>query len=147
MFLEQFDFNQSSPITTIQLYPSDYELALKQLLVIYGDRHSDKLVFYWNNGYRDLVKLSLETHHLKYSRTTSIETYDNPLLLIQEKKLPAGLYIFDNLLDFDLLSLEDKSIRESQIYNCANRLVHQPEVRIILLLEKQFLPFLLLDVG
>ena len=135
MLRQQLDLDQSSPITTIQLYPSDYELALKQLLVIYGDRHGDKPVFYWNNGYRDLVKLSLETPHLRYSPTTSTETCDNPLLLIQEKKLPAGLYIFDNLLDFDLLSLEDKSIRESQIYNCANRLVHQPEVSIILLGE------------
>lgn len=110
MLPEQFDFDQSSPITTIQLYPSDYELALKQLLVIYGDRHSDKPVFYWNNGDRNLVKLSLETHHLRYSPTTGIETCNNPLLLIQDKKLSAGLYIFDNLLDFDLLCLEDKSI-------------------------------------
>ena len=76
MLPEQFDFDQSSPITTIQLYPSDYELALKQLLVIYGDRHSDKPVFYWNNGYRNLFKLSIETHHLRYSRTTSTETCD-----------------------------------------------------------------------
>ncbi len=139
MFNDNFDLTNTSLITTIELYPSDYELTLKQLLINYGDRHSDSCninpVLYWNNGYQSLVKLSLDGQQLKYVRTKGDETYDNPLTLVQEKKLPPGLYIFDNLLDFELLSSPQRSVRESQIYNCANRLSSLSGVKIILLGE------------
>ncbi len=134
MFSDKFIFSDKSPIVTIQLHPSDYELTLKKLLIYYGDRHSDNSVFYWNNGYKNLVKLSLEKQKLRYNPIPNDRPYHNPLTLIPVQKLP-GLYIFDNLLDFALLSTAEKSVRESQIYNCVNRLSHQSGVQVVLLGE------------
>mgnify|MGYP001817962835 CR=1 FL=1 len=134
MFSDQFVFTNKSPIVTIQLHPSDYELTLKKLLIYYGDRHSAHPVFYWNNGYNNLVKLSLEKQKLRYNPIPNDRPYHNPLSLIPVQKLP-GLYIFDNLLDFAFLSPAEKSVRESQIYNCVNRLSHQSKVQVVLLGE------------
>ncbi|MDJ0589327.1 MAG: AAA family ATPase [Pleurocapsa sp. MO_226.B13] len=135
MFTELQDLFQNTDISTIQLHASDYELALKQLLAIYCDRYEDNPVFYWNNGYQNLVRLELVEEKLKYNIVQSNEQFDTPLALILQNKLSPGLYIFDNLLDFDRLSAREKSIRESQIYNCASRLEHQSGVQIILLGE------------
>ena len=152
MFSDLKDLIQNSNINTIQLHASDYELVLKQLLTIYGDRaldssynggnprnglsrHKDSLIYYWNNGYQNLVELKLVEEKLRYSIAQGNEQFDTPLTLVQQNKLSSGLYIFDNLLDFDRLSALEKSIRESQIYNCASRLEHNSGVKIILLGE------------
>ena len=135
MFTDLKDLIQNSNINTIQLHASDYELVLKQLLTIYGDRHEDSPIYYWNNGYQNLVRLSLIEEKLRYSIAQGNKQFNTPLTLIQQNKLSPGLYIFDNLLDFDRLSALEKSIRESQIYNCASRLEHESEVKIILLGE------------
>ena len=135
MFTDLKDLIQNSNISTIQLHASDYELVLEQLLTIHGDRHENIPVYYWNNGYQNLTQLSLIEEKLEYSTTENKELFDTPLTLIQQNKLFQGLYIFDNLLDFNLLSAREKSIRESQIYNCASRLEHESGVKIILLGE------------
>ena len=152
MFTDLKDLIQNSNISTIQLHASDYELLLKQLLTIYGDRaldssynggnprnglsrHKDSPVYYWNNGYQNLVELKLVEEKLRYSIAQGNEQFDTPLTLVQQNKLSPGLYIFDNLLDFDRLSALEKSIRESQIYNCASRLEQNSGVKIILLGE------------
>ena len=135
MFNSSLDLTNTNQITTIELYPSDYELVLKQLLINYGDRYENSPVYYWNNGYQNLTRLSLIEEKLEYSTAENKEPFDTPLTLIQQNKLSQGLYIFDNLLDFDRLSALEKSIRESQIYNCASRLEHKPEVKVILLGE------------
>ncbi len=135
MFTDLLDLTHNTDLTTIQLHPSDYELALKQLLTIYGHSNKDSPVLYWNNGYRNLVKLNLIEEKLKYSIAQSKEQFDTPLTLIQQNRLSPGLYIFDNLLDFDLLSMQEKSVRESQIYNCASRLEQRSGVKMILLGE------------
>lgn len=116
MFSDLLDLTHNTDITTIQLYPSDYELALKQLLTNYGDRCHGHPVFYWNNGYQNLVRLKLIEDQLEYSIVENQQRFDTPLTLIQQNQLSPGLYIFDNLLDFDLLSVHEKSIRESLIY-------------------------------
>ena len=135
MFTDLKDLIQNSNISTIQLHASDYELVLEQLLTIHGDRHKDSPVYYWNNGYQNLVGLKLVEEKLRYSIAQGNEQFDTPLTLIQQNKLSPGLYIFDNLLDFDRLSALEKSIRESQIYNCASRLEQNSGVKIILLGE------------
>ncbi|MGB5633008.1 MAG: AAA family ATPase [Waterburya sp.] len=137
MFTDLKDLLQNTDISTIQLHASDYELVLKQLLAIYSDsdRHKDSPVYYWNNGYQNLVRLSLTKEKLEYGIAENEEHFDTPLSLIQQNKLSPGLYIFDNLLDFNLLAAREKSIRESQIYNCASRLEHKPGVKVILLGE------------
>ena len=135
MFTDLLDLTHNTNITTVQLHPSDYELVLKQLLTVYGDRHEDSPIFYWNNGYQNLVRLELVEEKLKYNIVQSNEQFDTPLSLILQNRLSPGLYIFDNLLDFDLLSANEKSIRESQIYNCASRLEQRSEVKIVLLGE------------
>lgn len=137
MFTDLKDLIQSTDISTIQLHASDYELALKQLLIIYSDsdRHKDSPIYYWNNGYQNLVRLSLIEEKLEYGLAENDEQFDTPLVLIQQNKLSPGLYIFDNLLDFDRLSALEKSIRESQIYNCASRLEYRAGVKVILLGE------------
>ena len=135
MFTDLKDLIQNSNINTIQLHASDYELVLKQLLTIHGDRHEDSPIYYWNNGYQNLVRLSLIEEKLRYSIAQGNKQFNTPLTLIQQNKLSPGLYIFDNLLDFDRLSALEKSIRESQIYNCASRLEHESGVKIILLGE------------
>lgn len=135
MFTDLKDLIQNTDISTIQLHASDYELVLKQLLIIYSDRYTNSPILYWNNGYQNLVGLELVEEKLEYSIAENKEHFDTPLALIQKNKLSPGLYIFDNLLDFDLLSAKDKSIRESQIYNCASRLEHRSGARVILLGE------------
>ena len=135
MFTELQDLFQNTDITTIQLHASDYELALRQLLTVYGDRRKARPIFYWNNGYQNLVRLRLAEEKLEYGIAENKGQFDTPLTLIQQNKLSQGLYIFDNLLDFELLSAREKSIRESQIYNCASRLEHQSGIEIILLGE------------
>lgn len=135
MFTNLLDLTHNTNITTVQLHPSDYELVLKQLLTIYGDRHKARPIFYWNNGYQNLVRLNLVEKKLEYGIAENKQQFDTPLTLIQQNKLSQGLYIFDNLLDFELLSAREKSIRESQIYNCASRLEHQSGIEIILLGE------------
>ena len=135
MFNSSLDLTNTNQITAIELYPSDYELVLKQLLINYGDSHKNNPVFYWNNGYQNLVELSLAREKLKYNIVENSDRFDTPLALIQQNKLSQGLYIFDNILDFDRLSATEKSIRESQIYNCASQLEHQSGVQIILLGE------------
>ena len=135
MFTDLKDLIQNSNISTIQLHASDYELVLKQLLAVYCDRHKDSPVYYWNNGYQNLVRLKLVEEKLRYSIAQGNEQFDTPLTLVQQNKLSPGLYIFDNLLDFDRLSALEKSIRESQIYNCASRLEQNSGVKIILLGE------------
>ncbi|NJL51046.1 MAG: AAA family ATPase [Hydrococcus sp. SU_1_0] len=135
MFTDLKDLTNHTDITTVQLHASDYELALKQLLTIYCDSNKHSPTFYWNNGYQNLVKLSLIEEKLEYGLAEDAEQFDTPLALIQQNKLSPGLYILDNLLDFDLLSAGEKSIRESQIYNCASRLEHQSAVKVILLGE------------
>ncbi|MEO1802077.1 MAG: hypothetical protein AAFR62_16940, partial [Cyanobacteria bacterium J06629_2] len=135
MFTALKDLIQNTDISTIQLHASDYELVLKQLLTIHGDRHENSPVYYWNNGYQNLVELKLVEEKLRYSIAQGNEQFDTPLTLIQQNKLSPGLYIFDNLLDFDRLSALEKSIRESQIYNCASRLEQNSGVKIILLGE------------
>ena len=134
MFSDRLIKKDNVSITALELYPSDYELVLKQLVTIYGDRHS---VFYWNNGYQCLAKLNLEQGKLKYVPTSN-RINQNPLTLLQQKKLPDekdALFIFDNLLDFDYLTPQQRSQRESQIFNCANRLQYLPKVKLILLGE------------
>ncbi|MGL6339518.1 MAG: hypothetical protein ACRC80_10300, partial [Waterburya sp.] len=131
MFDEQLASIDHSYLTTLQLYPSDYELVLKQFVIRYGDRHP---IFYWNNGYHYLVKLSLEQEQLRYYLTKQ-PISENPLALIQQQKLPAGFYLFDNLLDFDLMTVSERSIRDSQIFNCANRLPYHSQVKVVLLGE------------
>ena len=135
MFTALKDLIQNTDISTIQLHASDYELVLEQLLTIYGDRHKSSLVYYWNNGYQNLVRLSLTEEKLEYGIAENEDHFDTPLALIQQNKLSPGLYIFDNLLDFNLLTAREKSIRESQIYNCASRLEHKPGVKVVLLGE------------
>ena len=135
MFTDLKDLIQNTDISTIQLHASDYELTLKQLLAIYGDYYQDSPIFYWNNGYQNLVRLELAEGKLRYDIVQNNEQFDTPLALIQQNKLLSGLYIFDNLLDLDHLSALEKSIRESQIYNCASRLEHRSGVKIILLGE------------
>ena len=135
MFTDLKDLIQDTDISTIQLHASDYELALKQLLTIYSDSDRYNPVFYWNNGSQNLFGLELVEKKLKYNIAQSNEQFDTPLALIQQNKLSPGLYIFDNLLDFERLSALEKSIRESQIYNCASRLEHQSGVKVILLGE------------
>ncbi len=135
MFTELQNLFQNTDISTIQLHASDYELVLTQLLAAYGDRHEDSPIFYWNNGYQNLIGLELVEDKLKYNIIQSNEQFDTPLALILQNKLSPGLYIFDNLLDFALLSASEKSIRESQIYNCASRLEHRSGVKIVLLGE------------
>ena len=135
MFTDLKDLIQNTDISTIQLHASDYELLLKQLLTIYSDSDSHNHVFYWNNGYQNLVGLELVEEKLRYNIVPSNEQFDTPLAVIQQNKLSPGLYIFDNLLDFNRLSVREKSIRESQIYNCASRLEHQSGVKVILLGE------------
>jgi hypothetical protein len=135
MFTDLLNLTHNTDITTIQLYPSDYELALKQLLTNYGDHCHDYPVFYWNNGYQNLVRLKLIEDQLEYSIVENQQRFDTPLTLIQQNQLSPGLYIFDNLLDFDLLSVHKKSIRESQIYNCATRLEQRSQLKVILLGE------------
>ena len=135
MFNDLKDLIQNTDISTIQFHASDYELVLKQSLAAYSDRHEDSPVFFWNNGYQNLVRLELVEKRLRYNTVQSNEQFDTPLALIQQNKLSPGLYIFDNLLDLDRLSAREKSIRESQIYNCANRLEHQLGVKVILLGE------------
>ena len=135
MLPSQLIFNRSSTITTIQLYPSDYDLVLEQLLTLYGASHRDRPVFYWNNGYKNLVKLHLCRDEIEYRNFKTFPSFDNPLNLIQQQKVPKGLYIFDNLLDLEDLSYQERSVKESQIYNCANYLNRHPEVRVILLGE------------
>ena len=131
MFTALKDLIQNTDISTIQLHASDYELALKRLLTIY----KDSPVYYWNNGYQNLIRLSLTEEKLEYGIAENEDHFDTPLALIQQNKLSTGLYVFDNLLDFHLLTAREKSVRESQIYNCANRLEHKPEVKVILLGE------------
>ena len=133
MFTELQDLFQNTDITTIQLHASDYELALTQLVAAYGDLHKARPIFYWNNGYQNLVRLSLVEEKLEYGIAENKQQFDTPLTLIQQNKLSQGLYIFDNLLDFELLSAREKSIRESQIYNCASRLEQRSGVNIVLL--------------
>ena len=135
MFTDLLDLTHNTNITTVQLHTSDYELVLKQLLTIYGNRHQNSPIFYWNNGYQNLVRLELVEEKLKYNIVQSNEQFDTPLSLILQNRLSPGLYIFDNLLDFDLLSANEKSIRESQIYNCASRLEQRSGVKIVLLGE------------
>ena len=135
MFTDLKDLIQNTDISTIQLHASDYELILKQLLAVYGDYYQDSPIFYWNNGYQNLVRLELAEGKLRYDIVQNNEQFDTPLALIQQNKLLSGLYIFDNLLDLDHLSALEKSIRESQIYNCASRLEHRSGVKIILLGE------------
>ena len=135
MFTDLKDLIQNSNISTIQLHASDYELVLKQLLTIYGDRYENSPVYYWNNGYQNLVGLKLVEEKLRYSIAQGNKQFNTPLTLIQQNKLSPGLYIFDNLLDFDRLSALEKSIRESQIYNCASRLEYESGIEIILLGE------------
>ena len=134
MFSDKLVKNDNASITALELYHSDYELVLKQLVTIYGDRHS---IFYWNNGYECLAKLNLEPGKLKYVPTEN-HIDQNPLISLQQKKLPDekdALFIFDNLLDFDYLTPKQRSQRESQIFNCANHLQYQPKVKLILLGE------------
>ena len=122
-------------ISTIQFHASDYELVLRQLLTACSYRDNHNPVFFWNNGYQNLVRLELVEKKLRYNTVKSNEQFDTPLALIHQNKLSPGLYIFDNLLDFNFLSAQNKSIRESQIYNCANQLKHQSGVKVILLGE------------
>ncbi|MEN9567899.1 MAG: hypothetical protein RLZZ69_3095 [Cyanobacteriota bacterium] len=131
MFDAQLAPIDHSYLTTLQFYSSDYELVLKQFVIRYGDRHP---IFYWNNGYQCLVKLSLEQEQLRYYLIKQ-PISENPLALIQQKKLPAGFYLFDNLLDFELMTVLERSIRESQIFNCANRLLYHSQVKVVLLGE------------
>ena len=72
---------------------------------------------------------------LKYNIVENSNRFDTPLALIQQNKLSQGLYIFDNILDFDSFSDREKSARKSQIYNCATRLEQMPGVKIVLLGE------------
>lgn len=131
MLAEQIALKHDSPLTTLQLYPSDYELVLKQLVL---SQSSDSYpVYYWNNGFVSIVKLSLEQNQLKYS--SPLQDCSNPLAIVQQKKLPPGLYIFDNLLDFEHLTPIERSVRESQIFNCVNCLKFQLGIKIILLGE------------
>ncbi len=70
MFTELQDLFQNTDITTIQLHASDYELALRQLLTVYGDRHEDSPIFYWNNGYQrnfQIDKTAKAMHREGYS--------------------------------------------------------------------------------
>ena len=135
MFNDLKDLIQNTDISTIQFHASDYELVLRQLLTAYGDRDNHNPVFFWNNGYQNLARLELVEKKLRYNTVQSDEQFETPLALIHQNKLSPGLYIFDNLLDFNFLSAQNKSIRESQIYNCANQLKHQSGVKVILLGE------------
>ena len=76
MFTALKDLIQNTDISTIQLHASDYELALKRLLTIYkdSDRHEDSPVYYWNNGYQNLVGLKLVEEKLRYSIAQGNET-------------------------------------------------------------------------
>ena len=104
MFTALKDLIQNTDISTIQLHASDYELALKRLLTIY----KDSPVYYWNNGYQNLIRLSLTEEKLEYGIAENEDHFDTPLALIQQNKLSTGLYVFDNLLDFHLLTGQRK---------------------------------------
>ncbi len=129
MLVEPINLNSS--LTVLQLYPSDYELVLTELVERQSDNNSP--VIYWNSGFSSLVKLRVERGELRYGNPLTACT--NPLEIIQQNKLSPGLYIFDNLLDLERLSPQQFSARESQIFNCANRLQHLPKVKVVLLGE------------
>ncbi|MEL7409770.1 MAG: AAA family ATPase, partial [Cyanobacteria bacterium J06558_2] len=72
---------------------------------------------------------------INYGDLLEATEFSNPLELIQKGELNEGVYIFDNLLDFEHLSQEARSVRESQLYNCASRLEGNPKIKLILLGE------------
>ncbi len=75
MLVEPINLNSS--LTVLQLYPSDYELVLTELVERQSDNNSP--VIYWNSGFSSLVKLRVEGGELRYG---------NPLRAIQDINYP-----------------------------------------------------------
>ena len=131
----------TNTVTAVEYQPSDYDLLLSQLTSTYQQLFPQRPVLYWNQGFDTPVKLKLEpeSNQAKFIRV-EFKNFSQPLTLLRDTKLVSGLYIFDDLLDFDELSLQERKTRSAQIYNCINRIKFQPEVKVIFLTQWLQLP-------
>ncbi len=136
-WLKQANLNKVT--TAIEINPIDLDTLFQ-----YFDRFAKELnipLYYWNLGYEKLQKVELlEQKIVKLTPELEINRTGEPnfllKFLLQSDSIPSGIYLLDDLCNFEELEPEITREREALIANINRKYAsEEPSVYIVLLGE------------